>query len=232
MTASQAPVSAQDPESWVHEEHYPNRREHWADWWVHMIGLVAALAGGGFIFGLGLSTGNISRATATALYAVCLVAMLAASAAYNFARPHPRRRVLRRLDEAAIFLMIAGSYTPFTVTHFEGWAAVGVTGLVWVVGLAGVIGKIFVPNISDKVWCGVYVGFGWLAAFIMPPIAGAMPVAAMTLLALGGIIYTAGVPFFLRKTLPFRRAIWHGFVVAGASLHYAAILLGVGLIAS
>ena len=96
-------------------EHYPNRAEHAADGIVHAVGILAALIGGGLLVAVALVNRGVPMATAGAIYAMCLMAMLAASAIYNLTKPSRYRRVLRRIDEAAIFLMIAGSYTPFTV---------------------------------------------------------------------------------------------------------------------
>src|SRR5690606_24657734 len=104
-----------NPDAQELEEHYPSRIEHAADSFVHAIGIGAALIGGGLLVSVALLNRGVPMATAGAIYAMCLIAMLAASAVYNLTRPSRYRRVLRRIDEAAIFLMIAGSYTPFTV---------------------------------------------------------------------------------------------------------------------
>lgn len=210
-------------------EHYPNRAERSADWWVHAVGLAAAAVGGVVLLAWSLQQGNFGQAAATTLYALCLVAMLAASAAYNLTRPSRARRLLRRLDEAAIFLLIAGSCTPFAVIRLqEPWSAYAVV-LVWSLAIAGGTAKIFLPQISEKIWCGVYVAFGWVAAAAVQPMISSLPFLAVALLAAGGLVYTVGVLFFLNHALPFRRAVWHGFVVAGAAAHYAAVVTGVVL---
>jgi hemolysin III len=208
-------------------EHYPNRVEHAADLGVHLVGLAAAVIGGGVLFYWAMARGGTSVALATALYALCLMVMLACSAAYNLTRPSPARRMLRRLDEAAIFLMIAGSYTPFLVHLYEPPWSVANVGLVWAIAAAGAAGKIFWPQISDRAWCVVYIGFGWLAVALIGPFATKMPMNVIVLLAAGGLVYTAGVLIYLAHALPFRRAIWHGFVVVGAGLHFAAVATGV-----
>jgi hemolysin III len=208
-------------------EHYPNAAEHAADLIVHLIGLVAALIGGGVLFVLAAMYGGAPKAVAVALYAFGLMAMLACSAIYNLTRPNPHRRLLRRLDEAAIFVMIAGSYTPFTMSMLDGALGAGMTTLVWLIALAGALGKLFLPQISEKAWCLVYIGYGWLALAIVGPLSAVLSGVTLWLLATGGIVYTVGVLFFLNPRLPFRRAIWHGFVVTGAALHFAAIAGGV-----
>jgi hemolysin III len=137
--------------------------------------------------------------------------------------------VLRRLDEAAIFLMIAGSYTPFTTQRFEGLWSVGFTALIWTLAFVGAGVKLFAPRISDKFWSGVYVVFGWLAVAALKPMVETVHPVALALLVIGGLIYTAGVLVFISPKVRFRRAIWHGFVVTGATVHWTAVLVGVVL---
>ncbi|MDO1559348.1 hemolysin III family protein [Brevundimonas sp. 2R-24] len=212
-------------------EHYPTRAERVADSWVHAIGLMLAGVGGIVLAALSATTGGPSLVLSTAVYAVCLIAMLGASTLYNRSRPCAARPILRRLDEAAIFLMIAGSYTPFTTQRFEDPAwAIGFTALVWTLGIGGAVGKIFAPRLNDAFWGVVYALFGWVAVLAIKPLTEGLSPLALTLLVAGGLIYTLGVLIFIRQALPFRRAIWHGFVVAGAGVHYAAILLGVVLV--
>jgi hemolysin III len=210
-------------------EHYPNRAEHTADGVVHAIGLIAALIGGGLLVAVALANRGVPMATASAIYALCMMAMLAASAVYNLTRPSPARRILRRLDEAAIFLMIAGSYTPFTIKLLPPDFAVGVTVAIWIAALAGAAGKVFWTGISDKLWCLVYLAFGWLAVLVLGPVAPTLPPPAFWLLAGAGAIYSAGVLLYLNHALPFRRALWHVCVILGAAGHYAAVMLGLVL---
>jgi hemolysin III len=207
-------------------EHYPSRAEKLADGWVHAIGIAAAAAGGAALLFAAWHDRAAGLAVATGLYALCLIAMLACSAAYNLTQISPARPFLRRLDEAAIFLMIAGSYTPFTTQRFTGRWAVGMTALVWSVALAGVAGKLLVKRTPNWLWTAVYVGFGWMAVIALRPLVSDVPTMALVLLLVGGLIYTSGVLVF-HSRLPYRRAIWHGFVVAAAGVHYAAIFTGV-----
>jgi hemolysin III len=211
------------------EEHYPTRAEHAADGIVHAIGLIAALVGGGLLVAVALLNRGVPMATASAIYAMCLMAMLAASAVYNLSRPNPHRRVLRRIDEAAIFLMIAGSYTPFTVKLLPPEFAIGVTVAIWVAAIAGAAGKVFFPNLSDRAWCLVYLAFGWLAVLILGPAVPTLPPLAVIMLTIAGVTYSGGVLLYLNHTIPFRRALWHACVIIGAAGHYAAVLYGLVL---
>jgi hemolysin III len=211
------------------EEHYPNRAEHTADGIVHAIGLLAALVGGGLLVAVALVNRGVPMATASAIYAMCLMAMLVASAVYNFSKPTPARRVLRRIDEAAIFLMIAGSYTPFTVKLLPPEFAIAVTVAIWVAAIAGAAGKVFIPNLSDRAWCFIYLAFGWLAVLVLGPAVPTLPPLAIVMLVIAGVTYSGGVLLYLNHAIPFRRALWHACVIIGAAGHYAAVLYGLVL---
>jgi len=212
-------------------DHYPSRAEQLADGWVHAVGLAAAVIGGVVLLVLSiLNHGGAGLAAVTSLYALCLVAMLAFSAAYNLTHAPRARPFLRKLDEAGIFLMIAGSYTPFTTQRFEGGWSMTMTVLVWTVALGGVFGKLFTSRIPERVWTGIYIAFGWLIVVAIKPLISGVPMATLVLLVAGGLIYTTGA-FIFHSNLPYRRAIWHGFVVTAAGVHYAAICIGVVLAA-
>ncbi len=210
-------------------EHYTSPAEKTADLVVHVVGLTLAAVGGVVLAVMAALYSGVGAVVATALYALCLIAMLSASTVYNLTRPCAARPILRRLDEAAIFLMIAGSYTPFTTQRFEGAWAIGFTLLVWAIGLGGAFAKVVLPRLSDAIWSAVYVAFGWLAVVALKPMMDTVHPAALILLVIGGLIYTGGVFVFISPKVKFRRAIWHGFVVAGASVHWAAVLVGVVL---
>lgn len=210
-------------------EHYRSPAEKTADLVVHVVGLTLAAVGGIVLAVLAALYVGVGAVAATAIYALCLVAMLTVSTIYNQTRPCAARPILRRMDEAAIFLMIAGSYTPFTTQRFEGAWSIGFTILVWTIALAGVGAKLVAPRISDAFWSGVYALFGWLAVIALKPMMDTVHPIALILLVLGGLIYTAGVFVFISPSVKFRRAIWHGFVVTGATVHWAAVLVGVVL---
>lgn len=207
-------------------EHYPNRVEHAADGIVHAIGIIAALVGGGLLVAVALVNRGVPMATAGAIYAMCLMAMLAASAVYNLTKPSRYRRVLRRIDEAAIFLMIAGSYTPFTIKLLPPDFALGVTIAIWIAALIGAAGKVLWTHLSDRAWSLIYLAFGWLAVIVLGPVVPTLPPLAVTLLIVAGVTYSGGVLLYLNHALPFRRALWHACVIIGAAGHYGAVLYG------
>jgi len=176
---------------------------------------------------LAVRAGSIGRVVGVSIYAAGLLAMLGFSTAYNFA-PARYRPALRRLDHAGIFLMIAGSYTPFTLTLPGAWAR-GMTAAVWSVATAGALGKLLLKHVDRRFWVIVYLALGWMVVIALKPMIDHLAWYALLLLLVGGILYSIGVIFYVNKRLKFARAIWHGHVVAAAAAHWTAILLGVVL---
>lgn len=207
--------------------HYPTRAERLADGWLHGVALVLFTFAVGAALGLAIWQGGLGMASAVAVYSICVLTMIGCSMAYNLAENHKRKTLLRRFDHAAIFLMIAGTYTPFTTLRFDGAWAVSMTTIVWALALIGAAGKLFLPDVSKKVWLGFYIALGWMVLAALGPLVEGVPLAAVILLLVGGALYTLGVPFYIWERLPFRRAIWHGFVIVAAGVHYAAVLTGV-----
>ena len=207
--------------------HYPTPAAKCADLVVHVVGLTLALVGGIVLLALAVGAGSISKVVGVSIYGAGVLAMLAFSTAYNFAKPQ-YRPPLRRLDHAGIFLMIAGSYTPFTLGLPGAWSW-GMTAAVWSIATLGVVGKLLLTRIDRKFWVAVYLVLGWLVVVALKPMIDSLAWYAMALLVTGGVLYSTGVIFYVNKRLKFARAIWHGHVVAAAAAHWAAVLLGVVL---
>jgi hemolysin III len=208
--------------------HYPTRGALIADLCVHLAGLALALFGGGLLLGLAFGHASAPRIAAITIYAMGVLAMLSFSTAYNFAKAS-HRPLLRRLDQVGIFLMIAGSYTPFTTQVLHGAWAVWMTAAVWTVALTGIAAKLLFPKLKRRVFLVVFLALGWLGVVAAKPLMEGAPWVALVLLVTGGAIYSTGVIFYLAERLKFRRAIWHGHVVAAAGAHWVAVLLGVVL---
>lgn len=204
--------------------HYPTAAAWRADVAVHAVGMALALVGGAVIFSLALALGA-AYATAIGIYAAGFVLMLAFSAAYNFSRGK-LRPLYRRLDHSGIFLMIAGSYTPFTTLALKGGWAWGMTTAVWTIAGLGILGKIFVPQLREGLWIALYLSLGWIVVLAAGPVVEALSTPAILLLVLGGLVYSAGIIWHVRENVTFSRSIWHGHVVAAAGVHWAAILIG------
>ena len=208
--------------------HYPTPAAKCADLVVHVVGLTLALVGGVVLLSLAVAAHSITAVVGVSIYAAGVVAMLGFSTAYNFAN-HRYRPVLRRLDHAGIFLMIAGSYTPFTIHNLHGPWAWGMTAAVWSIAAVGALGKLFVPRMDRRLSLAIYLALGWLVVVAAKPLIDNVTWVALLLLLAGGVVYSTGVIFYVNKRLKFARAIWHGHVVAAAAAHWAAVLLGVVL---
>jgi hemolysin III len=208
--------------------HYPTSAAKCADLVVHIVGLTLALVGGIVLLVFAVRAGSISRVVGVSIYGAGVLAMLAFSTAYNFAKAQ-YRPLLRRLDHAGIFLMIAGSYTPFTIHNLTGAWAWGMTIAVWSIAAIGALGKLFLPRVGRKLWVAVYLALGWLVVIALKPMIDHVYWVALLLLVAGGVLYSTGVIFYVNKRLKFSRAIWHGHVVAAAATHWTAVLIGVVL---
>ena len=209
--------------------HYPTAAAKCADLVVHVVGLTLALVGGIVLLTFAVRAGSITRVVGVSIYAAGVLAMLAFSTAYNFAKAR-YRPTLRRLDHAGIFLMIAGSYTPFTLHNLTGGWAWGMTIAVWSIAGVGAVGKLFLPKVDRKLWVAVYLALGWLVVIALKPMIQNVYWVALLLLVAGGVLYSTGVIFYVNKRLKFSRAIWHGHVVAAAAAHWTAVLVGVVLV--
>jgi len=208
--------------------HYPTSAAKCADLVVHIVGLTLALVGGVVLLALAVRAGSITAVVGVSIYAAGVLAMLAFSTAYNFAKAR-YRPVLRRLDHAGIFLMIAGSYTPFTIHNLTGAWAWGMTIAVWSIAAVGALGKVLLIDVDRRLWVALYLALGWLVVVALKPMIDSVTSTALLLLLAGGVLYSTGVIFYVNKRLKFARAIWHGHVVAAAATQWVAVLLGVVL---
>jgi len=204
------------------------RRERTADKVVHLLGVGLGLPAAIAIVALAIAADTASNVAAVALYAAGLVAMLGCSAAYHLRHASPRREWLRRFDHAAIFAMIAGTYTPFTLRLARGWAE-GLTAGIWIVAALGIAAKLWKPKGIAPISTGLYLALGWIGVVAAGPFTAALATPTLLLLAGGGVIYSAGVVFHLWRRLKYQNAIWHGFVLTAASVHYCAVLTVVGV---
>jgi hemolysin III len=204
---------------------YPyGRGEVIADGIVHAVGLAAAVVGARVLIAAAVLHGT--PVAAVAVYAFALIAMLTFSAAYSLGAHLRFHEVLRRLDYAAIFIMIAGSYTPFTAGVLsDGWA-IGLTTAVWAIAALGVVLKTAVaPHGLRNVTTLLYIAFGWIGVVAAGPFMAVLSPLVLWLVVAGGLIYTLGTVVYTQQHLRYRRAIWHAFVVAGAAAHFWAIFL-------
>ncbi len=200
----------------------PIRAEHAVDLGILATGLVLGAAGAVALFAAALAVVDTGRVVAAVgIYALALPSVFFCALLYTAAFGSPRRALFRRIDHAAIFAMIAGTATPFALDRPAGsWGYVLGTAL-WAAAGIGVFVKLRFPIGPVYRSAAAYVVLGWMAMIAIGPAIASRRV--LMLIVLGGIFYTIGVVFFLWRRLPFHRAIWHGFVVAGAAAHYLAV---------
>ena len=200
-----------------------------ADRIIHLMGTLAGAVGSAILVGIAAAVAVLPTFSASLVYSVCLVTMLGCSAAYNLASDASRRGFLRQLDHAAIFLMIAGTYTPFTTCRLHGVWAIGMTTAVWTGAVTGAVMKLICPRRVEQVSTVAYLALGWIILVGMRPLLSSVDIQTAVLLGVGGVLYTIGTGFHLWRALPFHNTIWHSFVLVAASCHYAAVLHGVVL---
>ena len=198
--------------------------ERGADAAVHAAALLAVPAG---CMLLALRTpfpSDPRLAVALGLYMAGLVATFACSAAYNLAPAGPRRAWLRRADHAAIFIMIAGTYTPISVLAIGGPLATALLAFVWTGALLGAAMKLLAPGRFERGSIAAYLVLGWVGVVALVPLSRSLSAGQLGLLAAGGLLYSLGVLVHLASHLRFNVAIWHGFVLAAAACHYGLVL--------
>jgi hemolysin III len=206
-----------------------SRAELLADAVVHLLGLGFGLAACISLAVFIALKPDLPRGLSLGLYGFGLLAMLGCSALYNLTSHAYWRALFRRFDHAAIFVMIAGTYTPFSLIVIGGvWGAL-LLGFVWSVALAGVFLKLRYPLRFEKLSVVAYLALGWVVLAALQPLISSASLAALVLLLTGGGLYSLGVVFHLWERLPYQNAIWHVFVLAAAACHYAAILVDVAL---
>ncbi|WP_297103721.1 hemolysin III family protein [uncultured Devosia sp.] len=201
-----------------------SRAELVVDAAVHILGLVVAIAAGSALLTLALLQTAPEAFPALAVYVATLVVVLGVSLAFNLWPNTPAKNYLARLDQAAIFLFIAGSYTPFLAVIGGTPSGVVMMSLVWGASLVGVALKLIVPERFGRVAILLYLAIGWSGVLVFQSLGQALPSTTLWLLLAGGITYSAGIVFHLWEKLKFQNALWHVFVVAGASLHLWAVI--------
>ena len=160
---------------------------------------------------------------ALVVYGLGLLGMLSASALYNLAPAGPLKAMLRQLDHAMIFVMIAGSYTPFAVNALRPGLGVPVCVIVWVLAAIGVALRLNWGPLYDRISLRLYLGMGWLVLAVSPSLISAVSDSVLVLLLLGGIIYSLGALVHARVQVPFHNAAWHAMVVVAAALQPVAV---------
>ena len=203
-------------------------RERVADGCIHIIGVAASLVALTALLVIGVQSKTTLWVVSLTIYGLALVATFSCSAGYNLVVRPKLKEVLRRLDHAAIFLMIAGTYTPFILIKMNDAWGLGLLAVVWTMAILGIAIKLFATRFLDGLSTALYLVQAWAVIAAWEPLMSALPGRVLTLLMVGGVLYTIGVVFHLWERLPYQNAIWHGFVLSAASCHFAAVIFVVG----
>ena len=201
-----------------------SRGEELSHWLSHGAGFVGALVGAPFLIEAALHNGGGTALVGVVVFAVTAALLYLSSTIYHMLAPGRAKEVCEVIDHAAIYLLIAGTYTPFTLGVLRGTTGWMLLGLVWTIALAGVILKSIHGVRYPKLSISLYVGMGWLIVGVARPLIAHLPLPGLLWLAGGGVAYTVGVAFYLNKRLYFGHFVWHLFVLTGTACHYFAIL--------
>jgi hemolysin III len=194
----------------------------------HLAGAISAIVGQVVL--LNMSGGQLFGKISLMVYSASLFLMFLASGVYHLIRSSPKViGLLRQLDHAAIYLLIAGTYTPFCIYAFEGFWKWGLLTVIWGLAAAGIAVKVWMIHAPRWITAGVYVVMGWLVVFAFSEIMRTLPPTAITWLVIGGVTYTLGAVVYITKKMDFFpevfgfHEIWHIFVMLGAGAHFAAV---------
>ncbi len=189
----------------------------------HGVGGLLAIAGLAVLVTFAAIRGSAWHVVGCSIFGATMVLLYTSSTLYHAIRAPRAKQVLRRLDHAGIFLLIAGTYTPFTLVSLRGPWGWSLLGVIWGLAVLGILlqsGSRRHPVLS----VALYVAMGWTVLIAIRPLLSSLPRGGLVLLVLGGLAYTAGITFYAWRRLPFNHSIWHGFVLAGTVLHFFAVL--------
>lgn len=200
------------------------KREEIANSITHGIGAALSIAALSVLVVFAGLRGDAWRVVSFSIYGATLVLLYLASTFYHlFSNPRVKR-VFHVFDHSAIFLLIAGSYTPFCLVTIRGGWGWSLFGVVWGIAIFGIVFKAFSTGRYNFVSTALYIAMGWIAVIAIKPLVSQLPRGAFAWILLGGLSYTVGVIFYAWERLPYSHAIWHLFVLGGSTLHFFAVL--------
>jgi len=191
----------------------------------HGVGIALSIAGLAILTAFASVFGSVWHIVSCSIYGATQILLYTASTLYH-SIPLPRAKaVFRVLDHSAIFLLIAGTYTPFTLVNLRGPWGWSLFGFIWGLAILGIALQSLL--LRQKMWVAIlpYVGMGWVAVIGIKPLLESVAPGGLVLLVAGGLAYTLGSVFYVWRRVPFHHAIWHGFVLAGSVFHFFAVLL-------
>ncbi len=190
----------------------------------HGIGILLSIGGLAVLVAFSALYGDRWHIVSTSIYGVTLILLYTSSTLYHSIPHEKAKRVLQRLDHAAIFLLIAGTYTPFTLVNLRGPWGWSLFGLVWTIAIAGMVLEMQTRKRFRRLSIGLYLGLGWVVLIALKPMLNSVGIGGLILLLAGGLCYSIGVIFYLMKSVTYHHAVWHLFVLAGSAFHFFAVL--------
>lgn len=191
----------------------------------HAAGVLLSLAGLVWMLALSMSLADPWRILASSVYGLSLIALFLASTLYHALHASPRRHIFKLLDHCAIYLLIAGTYTPFLLVAMRDSTGWWLFGTIWALATAGIITKLWFRHRFPKLSLAGYLLMGWLVVVAAPSVSDAVGSDGMRWLLAGGLCYTVGAVFYMAKRMTWHHAIWHTFVLAGGICHFIAVAL-------
>lgn len=193
------------------------------DYTVHLIGVPAGVVAAAWLLAEVCRTASLQLIASMSVYSAGLIGMLAASAAYHLARPGRAKELLRRADHAMIYVMIAGSYTPFALNVLQPPGGVALCVFIWTLAVVGIALKLAFPRRFERLSLALYLGMGWAIVVMIRPLIDRLPAASLVLLVGGGLVYSLGAVIYTRDRLKYHTAVWHALVLVAAALHVTAL---------
>lgn len=190
----------------------------------HGFGVVSIAVAAPFLLIAALDRGGMWAVVSTSIFTATAAILYLVSAVYHALRPGRVKRFLQICDHSAIFLLIAGSYTPFTLGALRGAWGWSLFGVVWGLAVVGIIVEAIRIKHREAVMLTLYVTMGWLVLIAVYPVVQRIPVGGIVLLLAGGLAYTGGIVFYVYERVPYAHLVWHLFVLAGTTFHFFAIL--------
>lgn len=212
MTVTSAPAQT------IHQ-----RIEEWLNSATHGLGAILSVIGTAALIVGASQSGDAWKIVSFSIFGASLILLYLASALYHGARRPELKRAFKTLDHCAIFLLIAGTYTPFLLVNMRGTVGWTLFAVIWSLAITGVVLKVIFKNRFKLARVGIYVAMGWLITFASSDLVANLSETALNLTIAGGILYTAGVAFYLADRIPYMHAIWHLFVIGGSACHFSAI---------
>jgi hemolysin III len=202
-----------------------SKAEEFANFITHGIGFILSIGGLSVLVALACLKGSGPHIVSCAIFGSTLVLLYGASTLYHAFKKSKANRVFKTIDHSCIYLLIAGTYTPFVIVTLHGTLGWTLLAIVWAAALCGIFFKVFFVYRFKILSTILYLIMGWMAVVAIKPLVNSMPAGGVWLIAAGGLLYSLGVVFYIWNRLPFNHSIWHLFVMGGSTCHFLAVLL-------